>query len=165
MEIKAALTEMIAAQAVIKDRQRKLSDGGGMYLLVHPSGGKYWRMDYRFGGKKRTLAIGVYPDVSLDMARTRREDARKLLADGIDPSDTQKVIKAVERAERQAQKEAQLADEARLIVATRFMLDNEGALSFRFGNRHIALTISETIDLRTFLDATRSVISKGSSCL
>ena len=63
----------------------KYRDGGGMYLLVSASG-KYWRMDYRFTGKRKTLALGVYPEVSLAKARLRREKARELLADGIDPN-------------------------------------------------------------------------------
>lgn len=63
----------------------KHTDGGGMYLLVNKAG-KYWRMDYRFAGKRKTLALGVYPAVSLAKARQRREKARELLADGIDPS-------------------------------------------------------------------------------
>ena len=63
----------------------KMTDGGGMYLFVHSNGGKYWRMDYRFAGKQKTLALGVYPDVSLADARARREEARKLLANGTDP--------------------------------------------------------------------------------
>jgi integrase len=62
----------------------KHTDGGGMYLLVN-AGGKYWRMDYRFEGKRKTLALGVYSDVSLAKARLRRDKARELLADGIDP--------------------------------------------------------------------------------
>ena len=62
----------------------KHADGGGMYLLVKAAG-KYWRMDYRHDGKRKTLALGVYPDVSLANARTRRKDARELLAEGIDP--------------------------------------------------------------------------------
>jgi integrase len=62
----------------------KHTDGGGMYLLVK-AGGKYWRMSYRFTGKQKTLALGVYPAVSLAKARKRRGEARELLADGIDP--------------------------------------------------------------------------------
>lgn len=62
----------------------KHSDGQGMYLLVNAAG-KYWRFDYRFLGKRKTLALGVYPDVSLAKARARRQEARELLADGIDP--------------------------------------------------------------------------------
>lgn len=63
----------------------KYADGGGMYILVN-AGGKYWRLDYRFAEKRRTLALGTYPEVSLAKARTKREKARELLADGIDPS-------------------------------------------------------------------------------
>ena len=62
----------------------KHRDGAGMFLLINASG-KYWRMDYRFAGKRKTLALGVYPSVSLAKARQRRESARELLADGIDP--------------------------------------------------------------------------------
>jgi integrase len=72
----------------------KHRDGGGMYLLVNASG-KYWRMDYRFADKRKTLALGVYPAVSLEKVRKRREAARELLADGKDPG-------AVKREERQA---------------------------------------------------------------
>ena len=67
----------------------KHADGAGMYLLVN-AGGKYWRMDYRFADKRKTLALGVYPTVSLQDARQKREKARKLLAKGIDPSTAKK---------------------------------------------------------------------------
>ncbi len=76
----------------------KHADGGGMYLLVNPSG-KYWRMDYRFADKRKTLALGVYPEVSLAKARQRREKARELLADGIDPG-------IAKREEKQAKADA-----------------------------------------------------------
>jgi transposase-like protein len=65
---------------------RKISDGRGLYLLIMPNGGRYWRYNYRFGGKLKTLALGVHPDVSLKSARARHQIARTLLADGIDPS-------------------------------------------------------------------------------
>ena len=68
----------------VKPAGDKHSDGQGMYLLVN-SAGKYWRFDYRFLGKRKTLALGVYPAVSLAKARARRQEARELLADGIDP--------------------------------------------------------------------------------
>lgn len=67
----------------------KHTDGSGMYLLVN-AGGKYWRMNYRFADKRKTLALGVYPAVSLAKARARRDKARELLADGIDPSTAKK---------------------------------------------------------------------------
>ena len=65
---------------------RKFSEGGGLYLLVAPTGGRYWRYNYRFSGKQKTLALGVYPDVPREKARARHEKARRLLAAGIDPS-------------------------------------------------------------------------------
>ena len=68
----------------VKSTGDKYTDGQGMYLLV-TSAGKYWRFDYRFVGKRKTLALGVYPDVSLAKARARRQEARELLADGVDP--------------------------------------------------------------------------------
>jgi transposase-like protein len=68
---------------------RKIVDGRGLYLLVMPNGGRYWRYNYRFEGKHKTLALGVHPDISLDKARARHQIARTLLADGVDPS-TQK---------------------------------------------------------------------------
>ncbi|WP_225315077.1 Arm DNA-binding domain-containing protein [Marinobacter confluentis] len=64
-------------------KRTKLTDGAGLYLDIQPSG-KYWRMKYRFDGKEKTLALGVYPDVSLKLARERRTEARELIADGID---------------------------------------------------------------------------------
>lgn len=72
----------------------KMADGGGLYLLVKPSGGMYWRLDYRFNGKRKTLALGTYPDVKLKLARERRDEARALIADGIDPSVCRKAEKA-----------------------------------------------------------------------
>lgn len=68
----------------------KLSDGGGMYLLVTSDSARYWRLDYRFAGKRRTLALGVYPTVTLSDARRRREDARRLLDQNLDPGAAKK---------------------------------------------------------------------------
>ncbi|NCG55044.1 tyrosine-type recombinase/integrase [Serratia fonticola] len=80
-----------------KEKTYKLADGGGLYLEVSTSGSRYWRLKYRFGGKEKRLAFGVYPDVSLASARAKREEAKKLLAAGIDPSEEKK-------AEKQARK-------------------------------------------------------------
>jgi integrase len=68
------------------NRPIKLSDSSGLYLLIQPHGTKLWRLAYRFGGKQKTLAFGVYPTVSLADARSRRDEAKKLLARSIDPS-------------------------------------------------------------------------------
>jgi hypothetical protein len=65
---------------------RKVSDGGGLYLLVTPKGGRRWQYAYRFARKHKTLSLGIHPDVPLDRARSRHEFARNLLAHGLDPS-------------------------------------------------------------------------------
>jgi len=83
-----------------KPRQKpyKLTDGRGMYLLINKTG-KYFRLDYRFLGKRRTLALGVYPTVTLSEARTKREEAKKLIAQGIDPVQYKRDAKALQKDE------------------------------------------------------------------
>ncbi|MDO9269399.1 MAG: integrase arm-type DNA-binding domain-containing protein [Methylobacter sp.] len=76
------------------DKAYKLPDEKGMYLLVSPNGSKYFRLKYRFSGKEKVLALGVYPDTSLKQAREKRDEARKQLADGIDPSENRKAVKS-----------------------------------------------------------------------
>ena len=82
------------------DKPYKLSDEKGLYLLVNTAG-KYWRLAYRFSGKQKTLALGVYPDVSLARAREKRDEARKRIADDIDPGELKKATKT-QRVERAA---------------------------------------------------------------
>jgi integrase len=86
------LSDPAIKKAKPTDKPYKLSDGKGLYLLVNAAG-KYWRMDYRFGGKRKTLALGVYSDVGLARAREKRDEARKRLADGVDPGELRKVTK------------------------------------------------------------------------
>ena len=86
------LTALAVKQAKAKDKNYSLADGGGLYLLVKAQG-KYWRYNYRFGGKQKTLAIGVYPDKSLAGARLSHQSAREKLNNGIDPSEIRKVEK------------------------------------------------------------------------
>ena len=81
-----ALTATTIKTCKPKDKAYKLTDGGGLYLLVSPSGGKWWRFDYRFQSKRKTLSMGVYPAISLKDARDRRDEAKKQLANGIDPA-------------------------------------------------------------------------------
>jgi integrase len=84
------LTETAIKQAKAREKPYKLSDGGGMYLEVMPTGSKYWRLKYRYGSKEKRLAIGVYPDVTLAVAREKRREAKIRLADGCDPSEVKK---------------------------------------------------------------------------
>jgi integrase len=86
------LTDTAIRNAKPKEKQYKLTDGKGMYVLVKQAG-KYFRFDYRFGGKRKTLALGVYPDVTLKEAREKRDEARKLIANGVDPAQMRKVSK------------------------------------------------------------------------
>jgi len=87
------LTNTTVSKAKPKAKPYKLADGGGMYLEVMPSGSKYWRMKYRYAGKEKRLAFGVYPDTTLIAAREKREQARKLLANGSDPGAVKQIQK------------------------------------------------------------------------
>ena len=89
-----ALSDTKIRGAKPADKPYKLAGGGGMYLLVTPAGGKLWRLKYRFVGKEKLLSLGIYPDVGLALARERRDAARKLLADGIDPGVHRKAVAA-----------------------------------------------------------------------
>jgi integrase len=87
------LTDILCKTTKPADKPKKLSDEKGLYLEVMPGGSKYWRMKYRFANKEKRLAFGVYPEVSLKEARDKRDAARQLLRDGIDPSKAKKEIK------------------------------------------------------------------------
>ena len=80
------LTETQVRMAIPLRQTRKLADSGGLYLLVVPTGGRYWRYNYRFDGKYRTIALGTYPEISLARARARHQEAKRQLASGVDPS-------------------------------------------------------------------------------
>lgn len=91
-----ALTDVELRKAKPREKDYKLSDGKGLYLLVTTAGGKYWRCDYTFRGKRKTLAFGIYPETTLTLARDRRTAARELLALGVDPA-VDKLEKAAQR--------------------------------------------------------------------
>lgn len=147
-----ALTLDVVTTSKPRLRPYRLSDGGCLSLEVRPSGGKYWRFKYRFQGKANTISCGVFPSVSIEDARLRRDAFRTMLAAGINPSEHAK-------AERVNQ-----AVKAKQLAAVRFALDSDGALSFRLASRRLTLTPSETAELRSFLDATRAVTPKVTSC-
>lgn len=89
------LSDMQCRTAKPKERDYRLKDEKGLSLLIKPTGGKWWRMDYTFGGKRKTLSMGTYPDTSLKMARDKRDEARQMIAKGIDPSANRKAAKTV----------------------------------------------------------------------
>lgn len=89
-----ALSDTKARNAKPKEKQYKLFDSNGLFLLVAPAGGKWWRFKYRFGGKEKLISFGTYPEVSLAQARDRRDEARKQVAAGVDPSQVRKAKKA-----------------------------------------------------------------------
>ena len=93
----APLSDVQISKAKSQNKDYKLSDGGGLYLLITETGGKLWRFQYRFDGKQKLLALGQYPAVTLADARQRREDARKLLANGVDPGEVKKAQKETDK--------------------------------------------------------------------
>ncbi|EKF8531464.1 integrase arm-type DNA-binding domain-containing protein [Salmonella enterica subsp. enterica serovar Derby] len=93
------LTDIAVKNAKPSDKQIKLSDGKGLYLLVHPNGSKYWQAAYRYDGKQKVFSIGTYPSVSLSEARTSLLEMKSLLANGIDPLQQKKAAKAEERGD------------------------------------------------------------------
>jgi integrase len=102
------LTDMKVQKAKSKDKPVTLFDGGGLFLLITPTGGKLWRFKYRYDSKQKLLAFGTYPEISLMDARKQRDDARKLLANNVDPG-----------AIRKAQKQAKIEDTETVEVIAR----------------------------------------------
>lgn len=93
------LTDTALRSAKPRAKAYRLFDGDGLYVEIAHTGGKWWRLKYRFDGKEKRLSLGVYPDVTLKTARERRIEARTQLANGIDPSEHRKALKAT-RADR-----------------------------------------------------------------
>jgi hypothetical protein len=89
------LTDTVIRSAKPCEKPIRLFDGGGLYLKVSPAGSKLWRLKYRFRGKEKRLALGIYPTVPLAQARDKRDQARKLLADSIDPGEYRKTTNAM----------------------------------------------------------------------
>jgi integrase len=98
------LTDVAIRKAKPGDKPIKLSDGDGMYLEVQPSGARYWRLKYRMAGTEKRLSLGVYPEVTLAEARKRREDARRLIATGTDPSGHRKAATTAKAAQAHAER-------------------------------------------------------------
>jgi integrase len=88
-----SLTDVAARTAKPREKAYKLAAGRGLYLEVMPNGARYWRFKFRYGGKEKRLALGVYPDISVKTATLKRDEAKKVLAEGLDPSAQRKLTK------------------------------------------------------------------------
>jgi len=159
------LTDTAIKNAKPADKPRKLADGGGLYLLLNPNGSRWWRLDYRYAAKRKTLSMGTYPDTGLKDARDRRDDARKLLAAGIDPGEQRKATKAAgnERAansfevvarEWHAKQSATWVD----LHASRIMLRMENDIFPWLGSRPIA-----DIPAKDFLVTVNRIVDRGAT--
>jgi hypothetical protein len=100
----APLTDKAVLNAKPEEKARKLFDGSGLFLLINPDGGRYWRLKYRYGGTEKLLALGTYPQISLADARKKAADARKLLQQDIDPAEQRKADKETKAAEQNAER-------------------------------------------------------------
>jgi hypothetical protein len=94
---KELLTDVTVRNAKPGDKDKRLNDGGGLYVLIKPSGAKWWRFDYSIEGRRKTLSLGVYPVTGLADARRKAEDARKQISNDTDPSNTRKEVKAAKQ--------------------------------------------------------------------
>ena len=131
-----ALTDTSIRNAKPGDKPKKLFDERGLFLLVQPSGGKLWRLKYRYLGKEKKLSLGTYPDVSLKVARERRDEARMILANGTDPS----TVKAA------------LKDEAKQAAANTFASIGEEYVAKMEREERAAVTIKKTQWLLSLLN-------------
>jgi integrase len=157
------LTDTRIRNAKPDTRPIKLTDAFGLHLLIQPHGSKLWRLAYRFDGKQKTLALGVYPAVGLAHARDGRDEARKLLAQGVDPSALRKTGKSVDKVATEStfqavaeEMVAKLEREQRApltIVKKRWLL---GLAYPAFGNRSVA-----EITAHELLAMLREVESRG----
>ena len=106
---KDKLTESVVKEANPIAKQFKLSDGEGLYLLVHSNGSKYWRFDFRFEGRQKSSSLGVWPEVSLAEARLRRNQAKIKIRDGVNPIQEKKEKTALQLEEARNKEKSELA--------------------------------------------------------
>jgi hypothetical protein len=91
------LSDTACKNAKAKEKLYKLADSKGLFLLVNPNGSKYFRLKYRFGGKEKTLSLGVYPETTLKQARGKQDEARSQLANIIDPGEDKRIVKLIKK--------------------------------------------------------------------
>ena len=151
------LTDTAIRNAKPRRKVVKLSDGGGLYILIQPHGTKLWRMGYRISGKQKTLALGIYPTVSLADARARRDAAKKFLKDGVDPSVQRKLEKQASVVTFRLVAEELLAKMQRVERSQATLIKTRWLLEYAFadiGERPIAkVTALELLDVLRKIEA------------
>lgn len=125
---KELLTDVTVRTAKPIEKDQRLNDGGGLYLLIKSNGAKWWRLDYSVNGKRKTLSLGVYPQTTLSDARRKATEARNSVANGVDPSDVRKEKKQSQQIENENQKRI----EAGLPVVGSF-----GEVALEFFEKHM----------------------------
>src|SRR6056300_179567 len=113
--VKLKLDDEMIQSAEPKDKPYRLFDGLGLYIEVAPSGTKAWRVKYRFQGKEKRLSLGIYPDISIELAREKLAHEKDLLANGLDPSEVRKKEKSVSQ-DRTLQPDESLANDSKEII-------------------------------------------------
>jgi len=153
------LTDTAIRNAKASSKAVKLSDGGGLFLLIQPRGTKLWRLAYRFGGKQKLLAFGIYPTISLSAARARRDAAKKHLSDGVDPAVQHKIDKQARArtfrlvAEEMVNKMRREGRALTTLTKTRWLLE----LAFKaIGDRPV-----NKINARELLEVLRKIEARG----
>jgi len=136
------LTASDIENAAPGEKTARLFDGGGLYLEIAPTGGKWWRIKYRFERKDKRLALGAYPAVSLADARERRDAAKRLLGQGVDPLAVRREGKARQAAEKLVAKDA-----SRVYVAAAV----DGAVEIWKGGAVMCLNPEEAVAVRDLL--------------
>ncbi len=143
------LTQELIRNARPAEKAYRLFDGGGMYLEVSPNGSRYWRLKYRIDGREKRISLGVCPSVSLEQARKRRDHARRLVAQGIDPS-------SIKRQEKQLASEAALLEAAELRAAAngsrlKVTVYPEGMIELWKGRQALRLSTGEAATINNLL--------------
>ncbi len=135
------LTDTALRNAKGSPKPYKLFDGRGLYLLVNPTGTKWWRFKYRWQGKEKLLSLGIYPEVSLSKARGRRDTARRLIAAGTNPSDARRSSKEANLA-RERKLKLSLESTNKFLWALKGENDNNQALICLLQSQHESLYIA-----------------------
>jgi integrase len=152
------LTDAAIRAAKPAERPKKHFDGDGLFLLVAPSGGKWWRLKYFFGGREKSISLGTYPETSLARARQKRDEARRQIADGIDPSAKRKA----EKDNRGNTFEAVATEwlESQRVKLQPATLSNIGN-RLKALNRHLRAAPIDTIKPKDLLDELRKFEARG----